>query len=42
MQKWDELMILLRENKLADMLDTMYKNVSEQGSMVETIYNAAL
>ena len=41
MEKWDQLTLLLRENNLCELLNTMYENIDKQGNMIDTIYDMA-
>ena len=42
MDKWDLLTVILRDNDLVDLLNTIYEQTDETKNMKETIKHAAL
>ena len=42
MKKWDLLTVILRENNLVEMLDTMYRNIDKTKNMTDTIKQTAI
>ena len=42
MEKWDSLTLLLRENNLRELLDTMYRNIDQERNMTDTIKDTAM
>ena len=42
MDKWDNLLLILRENKLEELTNDMYKNKDQNCNMVDTIWKSAI
>ena len=42
MEKWDLLTVILRDNKLNELLEAIYENTEQNKSMTETIHNVAM
>ena len=41
MEKWDELTVILRDNKLDHLLDAIYEQSEQDNFMTDTILNVA-
>ena len=42
MDKWDNLLLILRENKLEELTNDMYKNKDQNYNMLDTIWKSAI
>ena len=42
MENWDLLTVILRDNKLNELLEAIYENTEQNKSMTETIHNVVM